>query len=78
MEYNLAKQAGAGTAADRGRIVSWVREQDAPLEVKFLTAFATRFLCCKGHRLEQGGHCGCAPYLLGVLLDTHEAELQNS
>lgn len=78
MECNLGKQAAAGMAADKERIVSWVREQDTPLEVKLLPAFATGSLCCKGHHLEQRGHCGCATYLLGVLPDTHKVELQNS
>lgn len=72
------KAGWSGLAADKERIVSWVRERDAPLEVKFLPAFATGFLCCKGHHLEQHGHCGCVLYLLGVLLDAHKAELQNS
>lgn len=55
------------------------QRKSCPLgEMRFLPAFATGFLSCKGAHWEQNGHCVCPPYLLDVLLDTHMPQLQNS
>lgn len=62
-------ESGGDVAAGRGEV---------PWEKWSFSLPLPQDSCCKGAHLEQNGPSVCPPHSLGVLLDTHLPQLQNS